>query len=172
MGKKKDISVEKKSAIIALLKSGRHSLREIVRLQEVSHGSVAALKSKIREGQENVGSLRQNCGRKRKKNDRNDRRVISILCGHRRLPLREVKNMLQDEGIELSVRILKRRCAEVGLKFCRPKKKPRLTEAMRKKRLIFAKTFKDTTVEQWKKLIYRYFPFLKKYSTFVILPSM
>jgi hypothetical protein len=43
---------------------------------------------------------------------------------------------------------------KLGLPFCRAAKKPLLTSAMRKKRLAFARKYKNWNASQWRNVMY------------------
>lgn len=152
MGKKKDILPEKKFAIYALLQGGKHSHREIARMQCVSHSTVDQYAKNLRGGEETIESKRGKNPSTRKDSDRTRRRIISTVCANREKPLREIKKILEADGIKKSERTLARRISEAGFKCRRPTKKPHLTEKMKRARLSFAKQHQHYTADDWKQV--------------------
>lgn len=61
----------------------------------------------------------------------------------------------RESGITVSKRTVQRRLAEEGLTGHRPVKKPRLTEAMKKKRLAWAREHRLKTIEDWNTVSFR-----------------
>jgi len=56
-------------------------------------------------------------------------------------------------GTLVSTKMIQRRLSlEFGLKSCKPARKPRLTQAMKKKRLDFANRHASWDIEMWKKV--------------------
>lgn len=152
MGRKADISNEKKSAISALLRTGNHSIREISRLQGVSPYVVVQISKKIKENSSVTSTKRASCGRKKKTTPRADRKVVSIAAANRRAPLRELHKMVHDAGVDISDRTLRRRLKDANFQCRRPVKKPRLTARMKKARLAFATEYSQVSIEYWKKV--------------------
>uniref|UniRef100_A0A2H1WU61 SFRICE_035018 n=1 Tax=Spodoptera frugiperda TaxID=7108 RepID=A0A2H1WU61_SPOFR len=60
--------------------------------------------------------------------------------------------MVQESGIQVSKRTVQRRLAEEDLTGHPPAKKPRLTEAMKKNRLAWAREHRLMSVEDWSKV--------------------
>ena len=54
----------------------------------------------------------------------------------------------------LSARTVRRRLLEVGLKGCKARKKPYLSQANMKKRLEFAKKHENWTPDDWGKIVW------------------
>lgn len=144
MGRKGDISNEKKSAISALLRTGNHSMREISRLQGVSPYVVVQISKQMKENSSITPSKRTNCGRKKKTTPRAERKVVSIAAANRRAPLQELNKMVHDAGVEISERTLRRRLKDANFQCRRLVKKPRLTARMKKARLEFILNFQNS----------------------------
>ena len=151
MGRSKDVSLETKSAIMALLNTKEYSLREIAKKVQVSHQTVMRINNQTQG--EGI-TKRQNCGRTRKTSIRTDRRIIQKACENRFQTRRRLQQELLEEGIDISSATLRRRLYEANLKSRRPAKKPKLTAKMRKARLEFAKAHQNYTVADWKKVIF------------------
>lgn len=109
MGKCKDINNEKKSGIIALLKTGTLSFREIARREKVSHQSVMRISKSLDENQGQSSNKRQNCRAQRKTTPRTDRRIVLKAIENRFASLNSFHQELQGEGIEISPMTLRGR---------------------------------------------------------------
>lgn len=152
MGRKRDLSAEKKSRICALLQIGMLSQREIARIEEVSHQSVMRIAQRMKENIPSTSTSRQNCRRKRKTTIRDDRQIVKLAKENRFMPLKSIHRNVRGLGLNISERTVRRRLYESGLKCRRPVKKPKLTERMKKARYNFAKQYRDYTVDDWKKV--------------------
>ena len=68
---------------------------------------------------------------------------------------KKIRAELNKAGVSVSRRTVSRRLVqEFGLKSRKPAKKPRLTAAMKTKRLQFALQYKDWTTAQWSKVLF------------------
>lgn len=152
MGRKKDLSVEKKSRITALLETGKFSQREIARKERVSHQTVMRIAKRINENIPSTSGSRQNCRKKRKTAVRDDRLIVKLAKENRNMSLTAIYKKVRDSGVNISARTLRRRLYENGLKCRRPVKKPRLTDRMKRARYNFAKQYRHYTVDDWKKV--------------------
>lgn len=152
MGKKKDISAVKRQEISTLLLHVNKTIREIANLAKVSIGTVHNIKTTMNNNAKNTGNRKGRCGRKRLTTPRDERKIEQICTNNRRMSLATLKNEVNNAGIAISPRTLQRRLIEKGFNCRRPARKPRLTEAMRKKRLEWAKKFEKWTEEDWEKV--------------------
>ncbi|CAK9801755.1 hypothetical protein ANTQUA_LOCUS2996 [Anthophora quadrimaculata] len=64
MGKRRDLSTEQKSSVIALIRNTEYSQREIAKKCGVSQSSVKRLNKKIQMNQPVTAARAGNCGRK------------------------------------------------------------------------------------------------------------
>jgi hypothetical protein len=71
---------------------------------------------------------------------------------NRRKSKKVLKEIINNEGITISLATLRRRMAEQGFKACRPAKKPRLTQAIKDKRLQWAKNHRHFTTDDWERV--------------------
>ena len=62
--------------------------------------------------------------------------------------------ILQKGNVHVSYVTVWRRLKEAGFKNVRPERKPRLTAAMRMKRLAWAREHEDWTEEDWRKVVF------------------
>lgn len=152
MGKVKDISVEKKARISALLETGNYAQREIARIEGVSRQTVQRIAYLIKENIPATSSGRSNCGRRMKTSVRDDRRIIRVATENRRLSSKGIKKILAEEGMKISERTIRRRLYGANFKCRRPITTPRLTVKMKKARYEWAKQFKNYTINDWRKV--------------------
>lgn len=152
MGRGKDITEVKKAAVTALLNTKMYSQRRIAVMEKISVGTVNKIAKTIHLKQGNTVSPRSRCGRKRKTSERVDRKITKIALECRTATTKNVQEKLRRENIEISTKTIRRRLAEKGIKCYRPVKRPRLTPAMKKKRLQWSQRHKHFTVEDWKKV--------------------
>lgn len=152
MGRAKDITELKKVAISTLLKQKIYSYREIARKECVSYGVVAKIAKNLELGLSPRANKRKNCRGKRKTTPRMDRKIISTALQHRNAPIGALTAKLREEGINLSAVTIRRRLYEQNIKCRRPAKRPRITDAMKRKRLIWAKLHQNYTESDWDKV--------------------
>ena len=94
-------------------------------------------------------------GRKRKSVTRSDKTLIRISLRNRKLTSKELSRELKESsGVELSAPTVRRRLLENGLRGCKPRKKPLLTEKQRKHRLEWARSHVKWPVEKWRKVLF------------------
>lgn len=149
MGKRKDLSLEEKSSVIALLRNTQYSQRDIANQCGVSQSSVRRLSQKLQANQ-TIGSVRRGrCGRKSIVTPRGQRFLRNIAVEHRRATHCEIKNKFVEAGYTVSVATVRRNLYSMGFKCRRPVKKPKLTPAMVKKRLTWANLHKNLSVDDW-----------------------
>ena len=152
MGKNSDLSPRKIGQIKVLLEDSELKQKEIARKLNISTQIVSLIKKKIERGID-VGSQRQgNCGRKKKTTPRTDRKIQNMALKDRRATCSKISSMLGEEGISVSRKTVNNRLLEFGLKAYRPRKKPRLTENMKKARYDWAKQHESWTYDDWQKV--------------------
>jgi hypothetical protein len=91
---------------------------------------------------------------KRKTTEREDRYIERALKQNDSLPLRDITNILQNRGLNISETTLRRRRSEAGLGSYVAAEKPGLRVENVAKRLEWALKYKDWTVEDWKRVIW------------------
>lgn len=167
MGKASDTSPKKCREIKTLLLHSTHSQRTIATIAGVSKSVVNRIKIKIDQNRPLEANRVGKCGRKRITTPRTDRKIRDICLENRKKSVTRLTTMMNDEGINISKRTVRRRLADENLIGRRPTKKPRLTEAMKKKRLQWARQHKNMTAEDWsrvstifKQFVYQCFLFL------------
>lgn len=152
MGHGCDLSPRKKSEVKTLLQHTNHSQRKIAELAGVSKSAVNKIKINLDLNQPLSPKRKGHSGRKRITTPRSDRVIRDICLENRKKSAGLLTQLVQESGIQVSKRTVQRRLAEEGLVGHRPVKKPRLTEAMKKKRLAWAKEHRQKTVEDWNKV--------------------
>lgn len=94
-------------------------------------------------------------GRKRKTSGRQDRAIVKIAKQDPFCSSRSMSNKAKiDHNIEVSRKTIERRLKEAGLNSYVAKKKPFISALNIKKRLDFALSHKDWTVDQWKRILW------------------
>lgn len=150
MGKAKDLSVEQKATVTALLKNTELSQRQIAIKSGVSQTSVNRLRQKLCSREPIEAARIGRCGRKSLVTSRGKRILRNIVMEHRRATNSVIKQKFEKAGCSVSTRTVLRNLYDLGFKCRRPVKKPRLTPAMVKKRLEWAYAHKHLTVEDWR----------------------
>ncbi|KAG8275525.1 DNA-directed RNA polymerases I, II, and III subunit RPABC1 [Homalodisca vitripennis] len=107
------------------------------------------------------------CGRKRKLNDRLVRKLKNITTMNRRNTTKQLTEQINEYGANVSTRTVRRVLSAEGLKACRPRKKQKITPAMAKKRLQWAKGLQGFTVEE-KETNLQYASLMSLYSRLVM----
>jgi transposase len=154
MGKVSDITPRKSAKVATLLQETSHTQRRIAEILNVSQATVKRINSKLRAGLELEAVRKGRCGRKRITSARDDRRIKKVIEENRRMPAKKLKTVLEEQGVKVSVNTLRRRSYEQGFKCRRPLKKPKLTPAMIKKRLTWAKEHAAFTQDDWNKVVF------------------
>lgn len=152
MGKGLDTSPRKCREIQTLLFHSAHSQRDIAAIAGVSKSVVNRIKIKIHENKPLEASRVGKCGRKRVTTPRTDRKIRDVCLKNRKKSVAVLTTIVNNEGIMVSKRTVRRRLAEESLFSHRPIKKPRLTEAMKKKRLQWARQHRCMTIEDWRQV--------------------
>ena len=148
----KPISAEQRGVIIYLYNEGK-SQRFIAKKTGTSRKGVqGVLKRWIETGD---AKCQPRSGRKRKSTKRSDRTLVRISLGNRRLNSKELARELKESsGVELSAPTVRRRLLENGLRGCKARKKPLLTEKQRKRRLDWARSHVKWPIEKWRKVLF------------------
>ena len=81
-------------------------------------------------------------------------------------PANQIRSALLAKGTEISRRTVCRRLLDdFGLKVHKPARKPRLTQAMKNKRLAFAKKLATCTKQQWSEVLFSDESTVQKFTT-------
>lgn len=152
MGRGKELSLDKKNAVVDMAKGGSSSY-EIASILGVTSRTVRRVVARHQAS----GSVenKPRPGRPRKSDERYDRRLIILSKANRFKTARKLNNeMARKTDVRLSDRSVRRRLQKHGLIGCIAKKKPFISEKNRKARLRFARAHKDWTVERWSKVLW------------------
>ena len=118
-----------------------------------SHVTILNLKKKYEESGEVKDKKRS--GRPRKLNERDERNIVRCLMTNECSNAVQLKKSLQvNDGIDVSSDTVRRVLRRNGLMARIKRKKPLLSKKHRKKRLEFAKRYKDWTVNDWNKVVW------------------
>jgi transposase len=149
MGKIADITPRKSAKIAVLLQETSFSQRQIAEKLFVSQSTVRRISDKFKRGMDLAVKRAGKCGRKRITTSRDDRKIQKTILKNRKAPTSRIKLILEQEGVVISQRTLRRRSVEMGFTCCRPRRKPKLTPAMIKKRLSWAREHSKFTLQDW-----------------------
>lgn len=155
MGKKSDITPRKRAKIEVLLMEGIEG-KLISQKIGVSTPVISKLKKKLFNNDSLSPSRKGKCGRKKITTTRDDAVLLREAKQNRRATSGKLQQHMSTHGVKISTRTIRRRLFENGLKARRPRKKQKLTPAMVKKRLEWAKQLKNWTSNDWKKVRYQY----------------
>ena len=154
MGSKKDISPTKKASVQTLLRNTDYPMRKIARITGLAPSSIVKLKKSIHNGTLYRNKRIGPSGRKRITTPRDERKIRQVILNNRKSCVKVLASKLIVDSIHISPRTLRRRCYEMGFRCRRPRRKPKLTPAMREKRIKWAKAHKHFTVDDWNKVRY------------------
>lgn len=152
MAKRKQISLEQRSAICTLNEEG-YSMRQIAEKIGVSYKGVhyTLVRKKATGGNQD----RKRSGRPKSTKKQEDDYIVTLSKRNRRLTAPQIAATLNETREKpVSITTVKRRLLSAGLRGCVAAKKPRLTSVHKRKRLEWAKTHKNWTVEDWKKVLW------------------
>ena len=152
MGRKSSLTEVQRARIVLLNQEG-YSERQISKAEKCSKTTVHNALAKFK----NSGSYSDNkrSGRPRKTTARDDRLIRRVAVHSPRSSSKKMRSALLAHGTDVSCKTVKRRLTkDFGLKAFKPAKKPRLTPAMKLKRLNFAKKHINWSREQWSRVIF------------------
>ena len=143
-----ELSPKKRAVVVALSKSG---IKQTEIAAEV--GVIQSCVSKLLRNFRDTGTptKRQRSGRPKKTTCQTDRQIARQSLRNRQPTSTDIRNQL---SLPVSSRTVRRRLVKAGLVARRPRKKPLLTESMRKARLQWAKDHADKSLEFWRSVIF------------------
>ncbi|KAF6204834.1 hypothetical protein GE061_018997 [Apolygus lucorum] len=154
MGRGTDLSPRKKALVACMLDQGESSQCEIAKKLKISQKSVSRVKVSVQEGTPLSPDRKGKCGRKSKFSPRLLRKMVQIAKTNRRATSREICEKLKEYGTEVSPSIVRRRLCAEGLPARRPRKKAKLTPAMAKKRILWAKDMQEKFQNNCNKVVF------------------
>ena len=141
MGKKPSLSSEKRAQIVTL-SNLNYSVCEIARKVKVIKTNVHNAITKYQN--EGIFTDRKRSGRPKVTYHREDHLMHKVVTRSPMSSSKKIQAKLIDTGTVVSTKTIQCRLSlEFGFKSRKPARKPRLTEAMKKKRLDFAKRHAD-----------------------------
>lgn len=152
MPKKFELSAEQRLKIKILHEQGMSQVK-IAREVKCSRCAVQYAINRFQE----TGSHenRPRTGRKRVTTDRDDRLLIrQSLQDRKKTAIDLAASLSEAKGKPVSVHTVRRRLLKAGLKGCKARKKPWLSEHNMKIRLEWALKHKDWTVEDWSNVLW------------------
>lgn len=152
MGKRNEIAIEKRGAIVALRNEGI-PYREIAKKLKISLKGVHSTVKRFNE----TGSYhdRPRIGRPKVTTSSEDKHIVITSKRNRRLTAPEIRaDINRNRENPVSLTTVKRRLNAAGLKGCVAVKKPLLRKENRRKRLEWAKKYRNWTIDQWKNVLW------------------
>jgi hypothetical protein len=89
------------------------------------------------------------CGTKPIITPRCQRKIKNCIISNRKGTYKQINHKLKEVGIDVAEITLRRHAYKLGFKSRRPRKKPKLTPNMIKKRLSWAKKYSNFTIDDW-----------------------
>ena len=94
-------------------------------------------------------------GRKMKSTIQLDRALVRLSLSNRRLTSYDLcQEWRQSTGVGVSISAIRKRLLRSGLRRCKAKKKPKVSEKQRKARITWAKEHLNWTSDDWDKIIF------------------
>lgn len=155
MARKKQLSKEKRVAIITLRTEGQ-SVRKIGKTLKVSPSAVAKTIKRYKETGSHEDRPRK--GRPRVTSAAEDKFIRVTSLRHRRLTAAQIRDQVNatqsSSSRHISRTTVKRRLCESGLHGRIAARKPLLRTGNKQKRLVWAKEHKEWTLNQWKSVLW------------------
>jgi len=152
MPKKGELTIEKRMRIQILHEQGKSQV-EISKLVKCSRCAVQSAIKRFMETGSHVNKTKT--GRKRVTTKRQDRKLVRESVRNRKKTSSELAAALSEEvGQPISARTARRRLAEAGLKGCKARKKPWLSDNNIKNRLEWALRHRHFTEEDWSNVLW------------------
>ena len=144
-----DLTHQQRLRIITLYQDGKLPQREISRRINVSKSAVNRVVKRYNDTGLTDSLKKGKCGRKRASTTKDNRMILRASLINPRLTAQGLKTKVDSH---LSVRTIRRRLIEGGRLPYKPIKKPLLTEAAKKKRLIWGMCHRHWTADDWAKV--------------------
>lgn len=138
---------------IVLLHSQNMTLAAIARKIKCSRCAIRTTITRYRET--GMFTNKRRSGRKRSTTARQDRLLQRISLGDRQKTSKDLSSeLLVQHGISISAQTVRRRLSNVGLRGCKARHKPLLTEEHKKKRLLWANQHRNWSADDWAKVMW------------------
>jgi transposase len=144
----------KKRAIVVTLRGEGYTYQQIA--DKVGAGATKSGVFKLYKKFEVLGQVtdKKRIGRKKITSVQTDRLMTRAIMKDRRKTSKDIAADLNESGVRVSSRTVRRRLWQAGLKAKTPRKKPFLNLKQRRKRIAWAKEHLNWTTDQWKKVIF------------------
>jgi len=149
-----DTTPRKRVKILTLAQNCSKTQSEIADLCGVSQSVVSKLLKRYRDNASISPRRRGKCGRKRKTTARDDQILLRESKKDARKSSTDLKHDLMHHGVNVSTSTVRRRLIASGRRAHRPVKKQLLTAQMMRRRLQWARKYRNWTKEQWAKVIF------------------
>ena len=152
MGRGKELSKDSREFVVQMNKEGLSS-RSIAGLTGLCDRTVRRIISAFKK----TGKVdtKPHTGRPRKTTPRFDRRLkVLSMCNRFKTATKLRAELAQEGENTVSVRTVRRRLQNSGLRGCVAVKKPFISKVNKVKRLKFAKAHKNWTCEQWSRVLW------------------
>lgn len=152
MPKKSEVPLSVRTKIITLNDLG-YSQRNIARMVTLSRTTVQYVLKNYKE----TGLLtpKPRSGRKRKIGERETRLLKRNAIKNRRKTSKELAADLNlESGISVCPSTVRRHLVAAGIRGCKARKKPWLSQINQKRRLQWAKKHKNWTIDQWSRVVW------------------
>lgn len=153
MPKARELSTSERHKIITLSENTTKTHRQIATVIGISHSTVTRIINTYR----NTGSStpKQRSGRPRVTSKRTDAVIHRLAVKSPFITANEIKAQIDGLCDHISVDTIKRRLrSSFSAPARKPRKKPLLTAAMRRKRLAFCRKYKSWSPEDWRKVLF------------------
>ena len=153
MARRTDIADFVKGQIYSLNFHAHFSYSKIARVLGISRNTVKQYIHRVNNGRAAFGSNRQNCGIKRFTTPEFDNHARDISLHDRFKSAQDIRRELQNE-CNVSSRTISRRLFQCGLKPRKPALKPFLTDANKLRRLHWARSHINWSMNKWKNVAF------------------
>lgn len=148
----KFLSMDDRVKVVVLHDEG-YSSRQIAAKVGCNQSTVLRIIKK----KEKTGEIKdkQRTGRPRNSTKRQDRVLKRTCMGNRKLTSPQLLREWQEKcSVHVSSSTVRRRCLQFGLRGCKARRKPLLTEEQRKKRLAWAKKYAKWDEKRWQRVLF------------------
>lgn len=141
----KDISAAKKAEICGMIQLRTHSNRQIAMMSGVSRHTV----DRLSKDGKTIASRAGRCGSKASTTASQDRLLLRNLRSNPLSSAAQLRDQWQAVGVTASLSTVQRRLRKMQCRAVMPRRVPKLTEAMKRKRLAFARAHQDWSSDKW-----------------------
>jgi len=143
-----DWSSNMRSRVLALIEGGRHTIREITTITGVPKSTVHDIKTRA------VATTKPKLGRPKKLSTYDKRRIGRYITKSRENRRESPESIIKALHLNVCPNTLMSAIRELGYTRSVARRRPLLKELDFKRRLKFARKYKNWTVEDWRKVIF------------------